>query len=332
MSSDATPPLAALLQKAVGGDRRALARMISAIERGNDVPAIPVADASDERSLCIGVTGAPGAGKSTLVSELTEHLLKTSERAAVLAVDPSSPISRGALLGDRVRMHRHATSSRVFIRSMATRSHQGGLAGATQNARRVLQHCGWPLVLIETVGVGQVELDVVNTADLAIVVLNPGWGDEIQANKAGLMEIADIFVINKADRPGLEATRRDIDAVLANRLESERPPVIETVAPQGTGIAELAEAITAVSVRLRESGALAERRTSQLEMELTQQLRRRVTRTLEKYRGSEEFNRQLELLVQGKRSVTVAANELLLTLLALTSEGAEEALPGSGDF
>ena len=277
MAVPASP--AALLEDARGGDRRALARLISCIERGEDIPGIPHAGDVDD-ALCIGITGAPGAGKSTLVSALTDALLKSSDRAAVLAVDPSSPISRGALLGDRVRMHRHATSPNVFIRSMATRQHHGGLAGATQATRRLLQYCGWPLVLIETVGVGQVELDVVNTADLAVVVLNPGWGDEIQANKAGLMEIADIFVINKADRPGLEATRRDIEAVLINRPEGQRPRLLETVATEGQGIDDLAEAIRERAQTLRRSGSLAKRRREQLRMELVQQLQRRFQHAL----------------------------------------------------
>ncbi|MDP5069767.1 MAG: hypothetical protein NWQ45_02605, partial [Congregibacter sp.] len=163
--SAVTDTHASMLEQARAGDRRALARLISAIERGERLPGIPLGDVNDPAKLCIGITGAPGAGKSTLVSELTTELLKTAPSAAVLAVDPSSPISRGALLGDRVRMHQHATRPEVFIRSMATRSHHGGLAGATQASRRLLQHCAWPLVLIETVGVGQVELDIVNTAD-----------------------------------------------------------------------------------------------------------------------------------------------------------------------
>ena len=226
--------LRALLHSAESGDRRALARLISAAERGVVLPPLPL-DLDAPEHLCIGVTGAPGAGKSTLVSALATSLLEERESVAVLAVDPSSPISRGALLGDRVRMHRHATTPNVFIRSMATRARRGGLAGATQQARRLLQHCGWPLVLVE--------LDIVKTADIAVVVLNPGWGDEIQANKAGLMEIADIFVINKADRPGAAATRRDIEAILINRPAGERPAVIETVATEERGIADLRHAL-----------------------------------------------------------------------------------------
>ena len=311
--------LRALLHSAESGDRRALARLISAAERGVVLPPLPL-DLDAPEHLCIGVTGAPGAGKSTLVSALATSLLEERESVAVLAVDPSSPITRGALLGDRVRMHRHATAANVFIRSMATRSHQGGLAGATQAARRLLQYCGWPLVLIETVGVGQVELDVVNTADLAVVVLNPGWGDEIQANKAGLMEIADIFVINKADRPGVEATRRDIEAVLANRPPRRRPPVIETVASEDRGIEELAAAIWQVHGQLRDCGELERRRTGQLEMELSQQLRRRFARALQRYGEGEAFRAEIRRLAAGDHSVEAAADRLLLELLTLARE------------
>ncbi|MDP5053573.1 MAG: methylmalonyl Co-A mutase-associated GTPase MeaB [Congregibacter sp.] len=313
--SAVTDTHASMLEQARAGDRRALARLISAIERGERLPGIPLGDVNDPAKLCIGITGAPGAGKSTLVSELTTELLKTAPSAAVLAVDPSSPISRGALLGDRVRMHQHATRPEVFIRSMATRSHHGGLAGATQASRRLLQHCAWPLVLIETVGVGQVELDIVNTADIAVVVLNPGWGDEIQANKAGLMEIADIFVINKADRPGLESTRRDIDAVIMARPESQRPPVIETVATDGTGMALLAAAITRVHEALAASGELARRRYAQLGMELSQQMSRRFAQKLTLHENSEPFSAGVAALATGSVNIDTVIDELLPQVL-----------------
>jgi LAO/AO transport system kinase len=320
MATSASP--ATLLDNARNGDRRALARLISCIERGEILPPIPPVDAAQSAALCIGITGAPGAGKSTLVSVLTDALLQSADRAAVLAVDPSSPISRGALLGDRVRMHRHATSPKVLIRSMATRQHHGGLAGATQATRRLLQHCGWPLVLIETVGVGQVELDVVNTADIAVVVLNPGWGDEIQANKAGLMEIADVFVINKADRPCLESTRRDIDAVLINRPKSERPPVIETVATEGVGIDELAAAIRSVEQQLRSRDLLVRRRKNQLRMELGQQLERRLQRALTVQESGDMYAQLIEQLASGACTTEQASDQIIRELLrTLGNEG-----------
>lgn len=307
-----------LMGRAQAGDRRALARLISAIERGERLPGIPLGDVDDVAKLCVGITGAPGAGKSTLVSELTTALLESSPSAAVLAVDPSSPISRGALLGDRVRMHQHATRPEVFIRSMATRSHHGGLAGATQASRRLLQHCGWPMVLIETVGVGQVELDIVNTADIAVVVLNPGWGDEIQANKAGLMEIADIFVINKADRPGLESTRRDVDAVIMARAEAKRPAVIETVATDGMGIEALADAIRSVHQDLAASGELARRRYAQLGMELSQQMNRRFAQALVHYEQTEAFSAGTAALAQGTVNIESVIDAMLPQVLNST--------------
>lgn len=312
--------LDSLMDLAQAGDRRALARLISAIERGERLPGIPLGDADDPAKLCVGITGAPGAGKSTLVSELTSVLLKSSPSAAVLAVDPSSPISRGALLGDRVRMHQHATRPEVFIRSMATRSHHGGLAGATQASRRLLQHCGWPLVLIETVGVGQVELDVVNTADIAVVVLNPGWGDEIQANKAGLMEIADIFVINKADRPGLESTRRDVDAVIMARAESKRPAVIETVATDGIGLDALADAIKSAHHSLAASGELARRRYAQLGMELSQQMNRRFAQALAHYEQTAAFSAGTAALADGAVNIESVIDEMLPQVLNSTPD------------
>ena len=305
----------ALLGSAESGDRRALARLISAAERGEDLPPIPLAVERAASQLCVGITGAPGAGKSTLVSALTAELLCSEERIAVLAVDPSSPISRGALLGDRVRMHDHATSPQVFIRSMATRSHHGGLAAATQTARRLLQHCDWPLVLIETVGVGQIELEVVNTANLAVVVLNPGWGDEIQANKAGLMEIADIFVINKADRPGLEQTRRDLDAVIINRRPEERPAVVETVASEGKGVAELAAAMRAVQQRLVDSGELLRRRRLQLREELAQRASARFASNLAVAQDGDDFEGLVDRLESGSCTVDDAAGDLLTAVL-----------------
>ena len=162
----------------------------------------------------IGLTGAPGSGKSTLTSAVVGHLRSLGEEVAVLAVDPSSPFTGGAILGDRVRMQEHATDLGVFIRSMATRGHLGGLALATPEAIRLLDAVGYPWILLETVGVGQVEVEVAGRADSTIVVVNPGWGDSVQANKAGLMEVADIFVINKADRPGVHDTRRDLQQML----------------------------------------------------------------------------------------------------------------------
>jgi LAO/AO transport system kinase len=194
----------------------------------------------------VGVTGAPGVGKSTMVDALVTRARVDGVRVGVLAVDPSSPASGGAVLGDRLRMQGHAADPGVFIRSMATRGALGGLAPATIAAARVLEAAGWPCILIETVGVGQVEIDVSRAADTTVVVVTPGWGDEIQTAKAGLLEVADVFVVNKADRQGAELTRRDLEAMLDLGPRGEwRPPVVPTVATGGQGIDELWQAIQA---------------------------------------------------------------------------------------
>src|SRR5690348_10454562 len=192
----------------------------------------------------VGITGAPGAGKSTLTDKLISRIRKDDVEVGVLAIDPSSPFSGGAILGDRVRMQDHATDPGVFIRSMATRGHLGGLSLATPQAVRVLDAAGKPWVLIETVGVGQVEIEVAGAADTTMVVVNPGWGDAVQAAKAGLMEIADVFVVNKADREGAKETIRDLKAMLdMSAVKDWRPPVVETVATTGSGIDELWDAL-----------------------------------------------------------------------------------------
>src|SRR3989442_6956321 len=192
----------------------------------------------------VGITGAPGAGKSTLTDKLISRIRKEDLEVGVLAVDPSSPFSGGAILGDRVRMQDHATDPGVFIRSMATRGHLGGLALATPEAIRVLDAAGCPWVLVETVGVGQVEIEIAGAADTTIVVVNPGWGDSVQANKAGLLEIADLFVINKADRPGVAETVQDLEMMLDLSGHADwRPKIVQTVATRGEGIDELWDAI-----------------------------------------------------------------------------------------
>jgi LAO/AO transport system kinase len=248
---------------ASAGDRSAVARLISLIERGGD-PAREVArltyPAGD--AYTIGLTGAPGSGKSTLTDGLIAEVRETGQPIGVLAIDPSSPFTGGAILGDRVRMQGHALDDGVFIRSMATRGHLGGLALATPEAVRVLAAAGMPIVIIETVGVGQVEVEVAGAADSTVVVVNPGWGDSIQANKAGLLEIADIFVINKADRPGAAETRRDLDNMLdmTSTMGEWRPPIVPTVAATGEGVTQLWTVIGDHRAYLERSGELVERR------------------------------------------------------------------------
>ena len=217
----------------------------------------------------VGITGAPGAGKSTLTDKLISRIRKEDVEVGVLAIDPSSPFSGGAILGDRVRMQDHATDPGVFIRSMATRGHLGGLSLATPQAVRVLDAAGKPWVLIETVGVGQVEIEVAGAADTTMVVVNPGWGDAVQAAKAGLLEIADLFVVNKADRDGAAETVRDLEFMLDLSLESDwRPPIVKTVASKGEGFDELWEAVNSHRSFLESEGRLAARRTKRIREEL----------------------------------------------------------------
>lgn len=256
-----------LLERAMGGadgDRRSLARLVSIVERGGpaarELTRLTYAKAGSAYS--VGITGAPGSGKSTLTGQLVAKAREeTDDPVAVLAIDPTSPLSGGAILGDRIRMQEHALDERVFIRSMATRGHLGGLAAAVPDAVRLLDACGWPLVLVETVGVGQVEVEVASTCDTVVVVLNPGWGDSVQANKAGLLEVADVLVINKADRAGFSQTRRDLVHML--QLGGKRdwtPPIVATIAPQGTGVDELWRAVSDHRRHLETSGRLSTRR------------------------------------------------------------------------
>ncbi len=263
-----------LLAAAGEGDRRALARMLSVVEQGGAAARelARVVHPLGGGAATVGITGAPGAGKSTLVSALVSRLRAGGDRVAVLAIDPSSPFSGGAILGDRIRMDEHALDEGVFIRSMATRGHLGGLALATPQAIRVLDAVGYTWILVETVGVGQVEVEVAGAADTTVVVVNPGWGDAVQANKAGLMEVADLFVINKADRPGTGDTRRDLEQMLelSSLADGWRPPIVATVATEASdpGIDELRSALSAHRRHLEVSGELDRRRARQVAEEL----------------------------------------------------------------
>jgi len=265
------PFTARLVDAAQGGDRAALAKLLTIVERGGpDAHEVgrhtfPLAG----RAYTVGVTGAPGAGKSTLTSSLVAHVRRAGERLAVLAIDPSSPYTGGAILGDRVRMGEHALDEGVFIRSMATRGHLGGLALATPEAIRVLDVAGFDWVVVETVGVGQVEVDVAGAADTTVVVVNPGWGDSVQANKAGLMEIADVFVVNKADRDGADRTVHDLESMMdLTGTGRWRPPVVRTTASLGDGTDRLWEAVAGHRRHLESDGGLDDRRQARLRDEL----------------------------------------------------------------
>ena len=260
-----------LFGRARTGERGALARLISLVERGGE-PARAVgrlAYPHAGEATTVGITGAPGAGKSTLTAALVATVRGQGNEVAVLAVDPSSPFSGGAILGDRVRMQDHFLDAGVFIRSMATRGQLGGLALATPSAVRVLDAVGFPWVLLETVGVGQVEVEVAGAADTTVVVVTPGWGDSVQANKAGLLEVADLFVINKADRKGVDSTRRDLEQMLElSAMGDWTPPILATVAATGEGVEELWAEVLRHREHLVASGELVRRRAARLDEEL----------------------------------------------------------------
>ncbi|MDQ3940608.1 MAG: methylmalonyl Co-A mutase-associated GTPase MeaB, partial [Actinomycetota bacterium] len=219
-------------------------------------------------SYSIGITGAPGAGKSTLTEKVVARARRDGHSVGVLAVDPSSPFSGGALLGDRVRMQSHATDPEVFIRSMATRGHLGGISLATPEAVRVLEASGKDIVVIETVGVGQAEVEITDACDTTLVVINPGWGDAVQAAKAGLMEIADVFVVNKADRPGTKDAVRELRQMLELSDAGWKPEIIETIATKGEGIDDLWTAVEKHRAWQEEKGTLDDRRRRRVEREI----------------------------------------------------------------
>jgi LAO/AO transport system kinase len=299
-----------------GGDRGALARALSLIEQGGP-PAREIgrlAYPHGGHAYTVGLTGAPGAGKSTLTSALIGVVRGQGDTVAVLAIDPSSPYTGGAILGDRVRMQDHALDDGVFIRSMATRGHLGGLALATPQAIRVLDAAGAPWVLLETVGVGQVEVEVAGAADTTVVVVNPGWGDAVQANKAGLMEIADVFVINKADRAGAGETRRDLETMLdltALADDAWRPPIVDTVALKGEGVDDLWEAIGRHRAYLEASGSLASRRSARVLDELRTIVSRSLERRAYELTTGEKFARLHEDVLARRLDPYTAADEVI---------------------
>jgi LAO/AO transport system kinase len=260
----------------------------------------------------VGMTGAPGSGKSTLTDKLIGVIRGSGSEVGVLAIDPSSPFSGGAILGDRVRMQDHATDQGVFIRSMATRGHLGGLSLATPQAVRILDAAGKPWIIIETVGVGQVEVEVAGAADTTVVVVNPRWGDGVQANKAGLLEIADVLVVNKADREGAADTVRDLQVMLELAGERDwRPPIVETVATDNRGIDDLWQAILDHRSHLEADGRLDRRRDARLRDELRAIVHERLRAGAEERCSGERFDRLVEKVAARKLDPYTAADELL---------------------
>jgi LAO/AO transport system kinase len=310
---------AALVEAARNGDRAALARALSLVEQGGE-PAREVgrlAHPHGGHAYTVGVTGAPGGGKSTLVNALVTVVRKAGDPVAVLAIDPSSPFTGGAILGDRVRMSEHALDGDVFIRSMASRGHLGGLALATPQAVRLLDASGVPWVLLETVGVGQVEVEVAGAADTTLVVVNPGWGDAVQASKAGLLEVADVFVVNKADREGAADTRRDLEGMLDlgdRPPDAWRPPVLEAVATTGGGVEEVWAAVKRHKTHLEATGGLAERRERRLVEELRSIVARRLEERAHQLLGDEGLERLQGDVVGRTLDPWAAADQVLAAL------------------
>jgi len=269
-----TDSASAELGKARAGDTRALARLLSLVEDESPQVRSVIRDLlpATGGARVIGLTGAPGVGKSTVTSALVGAFRAAGHRLAVLAVDPSSPFTGGALLGDRIRMQAHATDDRVFIRSMANRGQLGGLAAATPQAIRVLDAAGFDPILVETVGVGQDEVDIASLADSVVVLLAPGMGDAIQAAKAGILEVADLFVVNKADKPDAQQVVRDLRNMiaLADRGEGDwKPPIVTTVAVRNEGIQELVSRLDQHWSWLNGTGELKHRRLARAREELT---------------------------------------------------------------
>ena len=303
-----------LIDRARTGDRGAVAKLISLVEHGgSDARAVAASlHAYAGNAWSIGITGAPGAGKSTLTDRLVGLIRAQGETVGVLAVDPSSPFSGGAILGDRVRMQEHATDPGVFIRSMATRGHLGGLAVATPQAARVLDAIGTPWIMIETVGVGQVEVEIAGHADTTVVVVNPRWGDGVQAAKAGLLEVADVFVVNKADRPGSRDTVRDLEGMLelAGAMDWS-PPVVCTTATSGDGVAELWDAIGRHRSHLEASGGAAARRRDRLRAEVRTIVAERLLEAADAACRGDAFDALLDELAAGDRNPYDVADALL---------------------
>jgi GTPase len=288
--------------------------LISLVETGGDAATSAVGRLYLDTggAYTVGITGVPGSGKSTLTDKLIDVIRGQGLEVGVLAVDPSSPFSGGAILGDRIRMQDHATDEGVFIRSMATRGHLGGLSLATPQAVRVLDAAGKPWIIIETVGVGQVEVEVAGAADTTVVVVNPRWGDGVQANKAGLLEVADVLVVNKADRDGTADTVRDLQQMLELAGERDwRPPIVETVATDGRGIDELWRGVLDHRAFLEADGRLERRRDSRLRDELrTIVLERLRTGVDEKCHG-ERFDQLLAQVAARELDPYAAAEKLL---------------------
>jgi len=307
-----------LLEKALGGDIRSIARIISLIENDN-----PEKDTLLKRvypmtgkAIVLGITGSPGAGKSTLTDKVIEHFRRQGKKVGVIAVDPSSPFSGGAILADRIRMQRHTGDSGVYIRSMGTRGSLGGLSRGTRESVILLDACGYDVIIIETVGVGQSEVDIIKIADTVCLVLVPGMGDDIQIMKAGIMEIANVFAINKADKPGVDRVAAEVRLMLD--LVKDRPwvpPVHLTVAENGTGIEELVASIASHSVFLKSNPDGVRREWRRLAFEVEEILLQHITRMTEKSWNAYKTDEVMELLLSRKSNPYAVAEDVLRKII-----------------
>ncbi|HTI15033.1 MAG TPA: methylmalonyl Co-A mutase-associated GTPase MeaB [Dictyobacter sp.] len=305
-----------LSERLLRGDRRALARLVTLIE--NDAPqartCLTELHPHSGQAHIIGVTGSPGAGKSTLVTHLVREFRKEERRVGVVAIDPSSPFTGGALLGDRIRMMELAGDPDVFIRSMASRGNLGGLSASTRDVIRAMDAAGYNPIIVETVGTGQAEVEVMRTAQTVLVVMAPGMGDDIQAIKAGILEIADIFVVSKADKPDANRTAAELSMMLSldphRRQARWRIPIIKTSMLREQGITELTSTIHSHLEFLRNSGMLAQRTQRQIQSELQNLIVQAVTRTLHNTLSKEEWQQISTEIVERKRDPYTVAEEL----------------------
>ncbi len=308
---------AALVSAADGGDPRALARLISLVENGSPElrGVMKLIAPRTGQARVVGLTGAPGVGKSTITGALVRAYRGRGQRVGVLAVDPTSPFTGGALLGDRVRMQEHATDGGVFIRSMASRGHLGGLSWAVPQALRILDAAGFDVVLVETVGVGQAEVAIASLADTTLVIVAPGMGDSVQAAKAGILEIADIFVVNKSDRPGAQEAVRDLRTMLAMAPKHDegawKPPIVLASAVSGEGIDDLIDRLDQHAKWLAASGERDRKRLARARDEISAMAVAELTERLGALPGEANLEKLAAQVASGKLDPYSAADELI---------------------